>query len=81
MPPADETGVYTAWVTRGYSPWTREGGAGNVYVVVDQYSGDVLYDGTPEEGNTFDQPWSDWYFPLHTGDFVGRQPRLWAVLG
>ena len=81
-PPADETGTYTAWVTRGFDPWTREGGAGNVYVAMDQYSGEVLYDGTPEDGNVFDQAWSDWSFPLHTGDFGGTATRLlWVVVG
>ncbi len=54
-PPFDETSTYSAWVTRGFDPWTRETGAGNVYVAVDQYSGEILYDGTPEEGNVFDQ--------------------------
>lgn len=81
MPPADETGTYTAWMTRGFDPWTREGGAGNVYVAMDQYSGKVLYDGTPEEGNAFDQAWDDWSFPLHTGDWGGWITRLiWVVL-
>ena len=71
MPPFDETSTYSAWVTRGFDPWTRETGAGNVYVAVDQYSGEIVYDGTPEEGNVFDQVWDDWSFPLHTGDFGG----------
>ena len=75
MPPTDKTGVYMAWVTRGFDPWTREGGAGNVYVFVDQYSGKVVYDGIPEEGNVFDQAWDDWSFPLHTGDCGGPVTR------
>jgi uncharacterized iron-regulated membrane protein len=75
-PPADETGTFTAWVTRGYSPWTREDSGGNVFMTLDQYSGKVLYDGTPEAGNVFDQAWDDWSFPLHTGDFVGTPTRL-----
>ena len=69
--PFDETGSYQFWVTRGFDPWTREGGAGNVYVYIDQYTGETLYDGTPEDGNVFDQAWDDWNFPLHTGDFGG----------
>ena len=83
MPPFgdDETGTYSAWVTRGFDPWTRENGAGNVYVAIDQYTGEVVYDGTPEEGNVFDQLWDDWSFPLHTGDFVDTPTRLlWTVL-
>jgi uncharacterized iron-regulated membrane protein len=80
--PADETGYYDMWVTRGFDPWTRQGGAGNVYVFVDQYSGKVLYDGTPEDGNVFDQAWDDWSFPLHTGDFGGPVTRvLWVAVG
>ena len=63
MPPLDETGTYSAWVTRGFDPWTREGGAGNTLVVIDQYTGELTYDGTPEEGNVFDQAWDDWTLP------------------
>ncbi len=80
--PQDDTGMYEAWVTRGFDPWTREGGAGNVLVALDQYSGTTLYDGTPSEGNVFDQVWDDWSFPLHTGDFGGTATRvLWVLVG
>jgi uncharacterized iron-regulated membrane protein len=80
--PIDETGYYDMWVTRGFDPWTRESGAGNAYVFVDQYSGEILYDGTPEDGNVFDQAWDDWSFPLHAGDFGGSTTRiLWVVVG
>ena len=80
--PGDETGMYAAWVTRGFDPWTREGGAGNTYVALDQYTGETLYDGTPEDGNVFDQAWDDWGFPLHTGDFGGTATRvLWVAVG
>ena len=81
MPPFDETSTYSAWVTRGFDPWTREAGAGNTYVALDQYNGEIVYDGTPGEGNVFDQLWDDWSFPLHTGDFVGTTTRaLWTLL-
>jgi uncharacterized iron-regulated membrane protein len=78
----DKRGVYAAWVTRGFDPWTREGGAGNVWVTVDQYTGEVLADETPEAGNVFDQAWSDWSYPLHTGDFGGPVSRaIWVLVG
>ena len=68
-------------MTRGFSPWTREGGAGNVYVIVGQYDGSIRYDGTPEEHGAFDQLWDDWSFPLHTGDILGTPTRvLWVLL-
>jgi uncharacterized iron-regulated membrane protein len=80
-PPAEATGTYSAWVTRGFDPWTREAGAGNTYVYLDQYTGDVVYDGSPEDGNLFDQAWDDWSFPLHTGDFGGTTTRVaWMAL-
>ena len=80
-PPLEENGTYMAWVTRGFSPWTREGGAGNTYVGIDQWSGEVLYDGTPEDVDVLSQLWSDWNFPLHTGDFGGTPTRtLWVML-
>lgn len=69
------------WVTRGFDPWTREGGAGNTWVIVDQYSGKIVYDGSPEDGNVFEQAWDDWSFPLHTGDAFGTPGRvLWSGL-
>jgi uncharacterized iron-regulated membrane protein len=81
IPATEETALVTAWVTRGFSPWSREGGAGNVLVGVDQYSGEVLYDGTPEDIDVFGQAWQDWSFPLHAGDFGGPITRIvWVVL-
>ena len=79
--PEDETATYQAWVDHGYSVWTREGIAGNTLVVMDQYSGEVLYDGSPEEGNVFEQAWIDWGFPLHSGDWGGTWTRaLWILV-
>jgi uncharacterized iron-regulated membrane protein len=69
-------GAYGVWVTSGYSPWTREGGGGNVYLKIDQYTGDTLFEGKPPDGNTFEQAWSNWSFPLHTGDFGGTTTRV-----
>lgn len=80
--PYDETGTFDSWVSRGFDPWTREGGAGNTYVMLDQYSGATVYDGTPEDGNVFDQAWDDWSFPVHAGDFGGTFTRvIWVLLG
>jgi uncharacterized iron-regulated membrane protein len=59
----------------------RETGAGNVYIAIDQFTGEVVYDGTPEQGNSFDQLWDDWSFLLHTGDFAGPLTRVvWTAL-
>ena len=81
-PPYEEGGTWSAWVSRGFDPWTREGGAGNTWVLVDQFSGEVVYDGSPEDGNVFDQAWDDWSFPLHTGDFLGTATRVvWVFIG
>ena len=80
--PADETGTWQAWLDRGHTNWTCEGSGGNVLVAFDQYSGDLLYDATAEEGNVFDQAWSDLQFPAHAGDFAGTSSRLvWFVVG
>lgn len=82
QPPSDGSGLYFFWQTRGFDPWTREGGAGNTYLALDQYSGVTRYDGTPSEGNVADQLWDDWSFPLHTGDFGGTATRLlWVAVG
>jgi uncharacterized iron-regulated membrane protein len=80
-PAADPNAPISAWVSRGFDPWTREGGGGNTLMIFDQHSGELLYDGTPEAGNVFDQAWDDWSFPLHTGDFGGASTRvLWAAV-
>jgi uncharacterized iron-regulated membrane protein len=76
FPVEGEAGTWEAWVTRGYDPWTREGGAGNTLVVIDAYTGETLYDGPPSEANTFEQAWDDWSFPLHTGDWGGTTTRV-----
>jgi uncharacterized iron-regulated membrane protein len=50
-------------------------------VAVDQFSGEVVYDGRPEEGNTFDLLWDDWSYPLDTGDVAGTSTRVvWTAL-
>ena len=53
--PHDKEGSTRPGSTRGFDPWTREGGGGNTYVFVDQYTGEIVYDGPPEDGNVFDQ--------------------------
>jgi uncharacterized iron-regulated membrane protein len=81
VPPDGKKGTWSAWATRGYDPWTREGYKGDVYIVIDRYSGELLYDGTPEEGNVLDQVWSNWSFPVHAGDFGGTATRsIWVVI-
>jgi uncharacterized iron-regulated membrane protein len=80
-PPADETGVYSFWVDKGFSTWTAEGGGGNTMINVDQYSAALVYEGSPEDGNVFDQAWDDWSFPLHSGDAFGEPSRiLWVFV-
>ncbi len=74
--PTEETGVFDAWVTRGFDPWDKEAIAGNVLVLMDPYSREVLYDGTPEDGNVYDQAWDDYVYTVHTGDFLGTWSRL-----
>jgi uncharacterized iron-regulated membrane protein len=80
-PAGDDTALITAWMTRGFSPWSREGGAGNTFVGLDRTTGAVVYDGTPEEVDVFKQAWQDWSFPIHTGDFGGPVTRvIWVVV-
>ena len=62
---------YAAWVDPRLRPVDPRGRRRQHLRVVDQYTGETLYDGTPEDGNVFDQAWDDWSFPLHTGDFGG----------
>lgn len=79
--PDDPAATWQAWTTRGFSPWTREAVAGNSLVVADQYTGEVLFDGTPEDVSASAQLWSDWSYPLHTGDFGGTATRtVWSLV-
>ena len=54
--PTEETGVFDAWVTRGQDPWTQEAIAGNVLVLMDPYSREVLYDGTRRRATSSTRP-------------------------
>lgn len=81
-PPASSDGVWGAWLTRGYSPWQRAGSGGNMYVNIDRFSHEVIYEGTPGDGNVFDQAWEDWSIPVHGGDFGGNATRwVWLLVG
>lgn len=81
-PPTESDGVWGAWLTKGYSPQQRENSGGNMYVNIDRFSHEVVYEGTPEAGNIWDQTWEDWSLPLHGGDFLGDASRsVWLLVG
>ena len=81
-PPADETGTWNLWMSKGHDNWTREGAAGNHYVVIDQFTGEIRADAGSEEGNVAEQLWNDASYPLHAGDVLGTPSRLvWFVVG
>ena len=78
-PPIESDDVWGAYLDRGYSPRQRENTRGNLYVAIDRFKSEVIYEGTPEAGNVWDQAWEDWSLPLHAGDFLGNTSR-WAWL-
>jgi uncharacterized iron-regulated membrane protein len=81
-PPVDSGDVWGAWLSRGYNPRQRDNDSGNMYVAVDRFRHEVVYEGTPEQGNVWDQVWEDWGYPLHSGDFLGNTSRwAWAFVG
>ena len=81
-PPLDSGDVWGAWLTRGYSPRQRDNDSGNMYVAIDRFRHEVVYEGTPELGNVWDQLWEDWGYPLHSGDFGGNTSRwAWVFVG
>lgn len=81
-PPTESDGVWGAWLTRGYSPQQRDNNGGNMYVNIDRFTHEVVYEGTPEAGNIWDQTWEDWSLPLHGGDFLGDASRsVWLLVG
>lgn len=81
-PPIETTGVWGAYLTRGYDPRQRDNISGNLYVAFDRFSHEVVYEGTPEAGNVWDQAYEDWSRPLHSGDFLGNTSRwIWLFVG
>lgn len=81
-PPVETTDVWGAYLDRGYSPRQRDNTSGNMYVAIDRFSHEVIYEGTPEQGNVWDQMWEDWSLPLHAGDFLGNASRwVWLLAG
>lgn len=54
-PPADETGTWNVWTSQGHDNWTREGAAGNAYVIVDQWTGEVRADAASSDVNVAEQ--------------------------
>ena len=81
-PPVDSGDVWGAWLSRGYNPRQRDNDSGNMYVAIDRFRHEVLYEGTPEQGNVWDQVWEDWGYPLHSGDFLGNTSRwAWVFVG
>ncbi|MEW6476452.1 MAG: PepSY domain-containing protein [Actinomycetota bacterium] len=81
-PPLETADVWGAYLTRGYSPRQRDNTSGNMYVAIDRFSHEVIYEGTPEQGNVWDQLWEDWSLPLHAGDFLGNTSRwIWLFVG
>lgn len=81
-PPIETTGVWGAYLTRGYDPRQRDNTSGNVYIAIDRFSHEVIYEGTPEQGNVWDQAYEDWSLPLHAGDFLGNASRwVWLLVG
>ena len=81
-PPLETADVWGAYLDRGYSPRQRDNTSGNMYVAIDRFSHEVVYEGTPEEGNVWDQLWEDWSLPLHGGDFLGNTSRwMWLFVG
>ena len=81
-PPIESDDVWGAYLDRGYSPRQRDNTSGNMYVAIDRFKSEVIYEGTPEAGNVWDQAWEDWSLPLHGGDFLGDTSRwAWLVVG
>ena len=81
-PPLETADVWGAYLDRGYSPRQRDNTSGNMYVAIDRFSHEVIYEGTPEQGNVWDQAWEDWSLPLHAGDFLGDISRsVWLFVG
>lgn len=77
-----ETEPVTTYLSTGYDPWrTQRGYAGNMTIMLDQYTGRELWVGVPSEFSAWTQFYDNWTFPIHAGSF-GRTPTrlLWLVI-
>ncbi|MGH8900463.1 MAG: PepSY-associated TM helix domain-containing protein [Egibacteraceae bacterium] len=69
-------------LSTSYDPWnTQRGYAGNMLVLLDQYTGRELWSGDPSEFSAWTQFYDLWAFQIHAGGF-GRTPTrlLWLVI-
>jgi uncharacterized iron-regulated membrane protein len=81
-PPTEPDGTVSLWLARGVDPYAYGEWPGNVNVLLDAYSGEVLYNSTEDANNWAADFYNNWFFPLHAGIVVPWWARtLWAVFG
>lgn len=82
VPPADDTGYYDVWVSRGIDPYEHSVFPGESLVQVDRYSGAILQQGYQAYDNAVTEAYEMWSYPLHTGELVSWPVRfLWIGFG
>lgn len=81
-PTGGEDGVIYVWLKKGIDAFAGAPGPGNGYIILDAYSGEVLYNYFDNVPSVAAGLYANWFFAMHTGVAVPWWGRLvWAVFG
>jgi uncharacterized iron-regulated membrane protein len=80
-PPIEADGTVSLWLAQGLDPYAYGEWPGNINLLLDAYSGEVLYN-SAAQSNWSSYLYNNWFFPLHAGTVVPWWARIfWAVFG
>jgi uncharacterized iron-regulated membrane protein len=78
----EEDGIIYAWFAHGLDAYVGAPGPGDKYLILDAYSGEVLYNVVEATPSVAADIYANWFFGLHTGVAIPLWGRLiWAVFG
>lgn len=78
----DISDTVNVWLSQGIDPYEYGEFPGQVYVQLDAYSGEVLYNGVDEADNFWHYLYEWWFYPIHAGVSVSWPVRLiWLFFG
>ncbi|MGL4610511.1 MAG: PepSY-associated TM helix domain-containing protein [Trueperaceae bacterium] len=81
-PPIEPDGTISLWLAQGIDPYAYGEWPGNVNVLLEAYSGEVLYNSAAQSNNWAADFYNNWFFPLHAGVVVPWWGRIfWAMFG
>jgi uncharacterized iron-regulated membrane protein len=82
VPPAEESGYYDVWVSRGIDPYEHGVFPGETLAQVDQYSGEILQLAYVTYDTAANEAYEMWSYPIHSGILAPWPIRLlWIGFG